>query len=79
MFKTIKLFNKLSDRQEQLFDECVAHSQSLSRVVYPGLSEYRAVNNAVRKVRKKVPRIYFILLFLNNNIFVPLINGIAHI
>lgn len=43
MFKTIKLFNKLSERQEQLFDECVAHSQSTSRVVYPGLSEYRAV------------------------------------
>jgi hypothetical protein len=79
MFKAIKLFNKLSERQEKLFDECVAHSQSLSRVVYPGLSEYRAVNNAVRKVRKKVPRIYFLLLFINNNIFVPLINSITHI
>ena len=66
MFKAIKLFNKLSDRQEQLFDECVAHSQSISRVIYPGLSEYRAVNNAVRKVRKRVPRIYFFLLFINN-------------
>lgn len=66
MFKAIKLFNKLSERQEQLFDECVAHSQSLSRVVYPGLSEYRAVNKAVRKVRKRVPRIYFFLLFINN-------------
>lgn len=66
MFKAIKLFNKLSDRQEQLFDECVAHSQSLSRVVYPGLNEYRAVNKAVRNVRKKVPRIYFFLLFINN-------------
>ena len=66
MFKTIKLFNKLSERQEQLFDECVAHSQSLSRVVYPGLSEYRAVNKAVRNVRKRVPRIYFFLLFINN-------------
>ncbi len=66
MFKAIKLFNKLSERQEQLFDECVAHSQSLSRVVYPGLNEYRAVNNAVRKVRKRVPRIYFFLLFINN-------------
>lgn len=68
MFKVIKLYNKLSERQEQLFDECVAHSQSLSRVVYPGLSEYRAVNNAVRKVRKKVPKIYFFLLFINNNL-----------
>jgi hypothetical protein len=66
MFKAIKIFNRLSERQEQLFDECVAHSQSLSRVVYPGLSEYRAVNNAVRKVRKRVPRIYFFLLFINN-------------
>jgi hypothetical protein len=66
MFKAIKLFNKLSERQEQLFDECVAHSQSLSRVVYPGLNEYRAVNKAVRKVRKRVPRIYFFLLFINN-------------
>ena len=66
MFKAIKLFNKLSERQEQLFDECVAHSQSLSRVVYPGLNEYRSVNKAVRNVRKKVPRIYFFLLFINN-------------
>jgi hypothetical protein len=66
MFKAIKLFNKLSERQEQLFDECVAHSQSLSRVVYPGLNEYRAVNKAVRKVRKRVPRVYFFLLFINN-------------
>lgn len=66
MFKAIKLFNKLSERQEQLFDECVAHSQSLSRVVYPGLNEYRAVNKAVRNVRKRVPRIYFFLLFINN-------------
>jgi hypothetical protein len=68
MFKTIKLFNKLSDRQEQLFDECVTHSQSLSRVVYPGLNEYRAVNKAVRNVRKRVPRIYFFLLFINNQL-----------
>ena len=66
MFKAIKLFNKLSERQEQLFDECVTHSQSLSRVVYPGLNEYRAVNKAVRNVRKRVPRIYFFLLFINN-------------
>jgi hypothetical protein len=66
MFKAIKLFNKLSERQEQLFDECVTHSQSLSRVVYPGLNEYRAVNKAVRKVRKRVPRVYFFLLFINN-------------
>lgn len=68
MFKAIKLFNKLSERQEQLFDECVTHSQSLSRVVYPGLNEYRAVNKAVRNVRKRVPRIYFFLLFINNQL-----------
>lgn len=67
MFKAIKLFNKLSERQEQIFDECVTHSQSLSkRVVYPGLNEYRAVNKAFRNVRKRVPRIYFFLLFINN-------------
>lgn len=68
MFKAIKLFNKLSERQEQLFDECVTHSQSLSSVVYPGLNEYRAVNKAVRNVRKRVPRIYFFLLFINNQL-----------
>ncbi len=69
MIKAIKLYNKLSERQEKLFDEYVAHSQSLSRVVYPGLNEYRAVNKAVRKVRKRVPRVYFFLLFINNMLF----------
>jgi hypothetical protein len=35
---------------------------SLSRVVYPGLSEYRAVNNAVRKVGKDLKFIFYYFL-----------------
>lgn len=63
--KAIKLHTKLRIRQELLCDDCVMWSQrsflSKDYKVYPKLSEFSAINRAVKRVEKKLPDIYFFL------------------
>jgi hypothetical protein len=65
LIKAIKLYTKLRVRQELLCDDCVLWSQKMYMCedykIYPKLSEFSAINHAVKKVEKKLPNIYFFL------------------
>ena len=67
LIKAIKLHRKLRKIQEQLFEDCVFHSQLVfftSKIdgkypAYPELNYYTSINKAVEKVSSKLPWLYF--------------------
>jgi hypothetical protein len=65
LIKAIKLHIRLRVRQELLCDDCVMWSQRMYMCqdykVYPKLSEFSAINSAVKRIEKKLPNIYFFL------------------
>lgn len=65
LIKTIKLHLKLRSIQEVLCEDCSIWSQKMYKCqeykTYPKLSEFSAVNRAVKKIEKKLPNIYFFL------------------
>lgn len=65
LIKAIKIHRKLRIRQEILCDECCRWSQlqykSDDYKSFPNINKFESINNAVRRVEKKLPSIYFIL------------------